>query len=276
MDTTFYRDNGYIVIKDFIDKKLLDEVKNDAETIFKIQLKRLGIINSFQVTEEEFENGLFKLFNKDLQTLIFCGKQVQHLISLHRLALNDTIINTLKTLGIAFPIINVRPTLFFNHRKLSNNTTVWKKPPHQDWRTTQGSLDSMIIWVPLMDIYDETGPLEIIPESHKLGLLNYKYSDNYHVIDDQQLKSDNFISVELKKGDALFFSTLLIHRSGNNTSEKIRWSCHFRYNNLNDQSFIERGFPHSYIYGPMEELITPDFPDENTARAFFSQTQKNI
>jgi hypothetical protein len=53
---------------------------------------------------------------------------------------------------------------------------------------------------------------------------------------------------------------LPIHRSGENTSNSIRWSCHFRYNNLCEPTFIQRGFPHSYIYKPQDELITPGFP----------------
>ena len=32
-----------------------------------------------------------------------------------------------------------------------------------------------------------------------------------------------------------------------------------RYNDLDDTSFIKRGYPHSYIYKPIDEYLTPEF-----------------
>jgi hypothetical protein len=49
-------------------------------------------------------------------------------------------------------------------------------------------------------------------------------------------------------GDIVVFSTLLVHESGTILNDDIRWSCHFRYTNLNDKDFIERGFPSPYLY----------------------------
>jgi ectoine hydroxylase-related dioxygenase (phytanoyl-CoA dioxygenase family) len=74
------------------------------------------------------------------------------------------------------------------------------------------------------------------------------------------------VPVEVERGDALFFSTLLLHSSGTNVREAIRWSCHFRYNNLLEPTFIDRGFPHPYVYRPQEELITPGFPSREEVR----------
>jgi len=96
--------------------------------------------------------------------------------------------------------------------------------------------------------------LVAVPVSTKLPQETIDY-----IVDDAARQLP-FVSVEVTKGDALFFSTFLIHRSGENTSNSIRWSCHFRYNNLCEPTFIQRGFPHSYIYKPQDELITPGFP----------------
>jgi hypothetical protein len=63
----------------------------------------------------------------------------------------------------------------------------------------------------------------------------------------------------------------LLHQSGTNITNSIRWSCHFRYNNLADETFIARGFPHPYLYKPQEELITPDFPSRDQVEAVFNR-----
>jgi hypothetical protein len=268
IDKQLYKQQGFQLLKGFFDPEELDRIRNEAKTIFLMQLQRSGLIDSFDISETEFEKSLYALFRKDLQQIVYCGKQAQHLISLHRLSLNENISNALKELGLEFPIINVRPTLFFNSPHLGKRDVDWKKPAHQDWKTTQGSLDSTIVWVPLIDIDSSLGALEIVPESHKLGLLEYEMKNDYHTIVEEAAREFKFVTVEVEKGDALFFSTLLIHRSGNNTSDSIRWSCHFRYNNLCEPTFIQRGFPHSYIYKPQDELITPGFPsveEVNTA-----------
>jgi phytanoyl-CoA hydroxylase len=269
IDKQQYKEQGYLLIRNFFDPAELDTVRREAKQIFLIQLKENNLIDCFDITEEEFEAALYALFEKDFQQIIYCGKQAQHLISLHQLSLDEKILTVLKELGLEFPVINVRPTIFFNSPRLGKRDVDWKKPAHQDWRTTQGSLDSLIVWAPLIDIDRSLGALEIVPESHKLGLLDYEFKNDYHVLADAAVENLRFISVEVAKGDALFFSTLLIHRSGNNTSGSVRWSCHFRYNNLLEPTFVARGFPHSYIYKPQDELITPGFPSAEDATEGF-------
>ena len=262
-----YKKNGYFLIPNLIDAAEIDHIRNQAKEIFLIQLLRLGVVTKPAISESEFEAALYKLFEQDFQQLIYCGKQLQHLISLHSLSLSDKILSKLTELGIEFPIINVRPVIFFNNAKLGKRDVDWKKPPHQDFRTTQGSIDSIVVWIPLIDISKDLGALEIIPGSHMKGLLEYETNNDYHT-----LKSSNekdFVTVEIKKGDALFFSTLLVHRSGNNITDKIRWSCHFRYNNIKDKTFIERGFPHTYLYKPEDILITPNFPAASDMKKAF-------
>jgi phytanoyl-CoA hydroxylase len=71
--------------------------------------------------------------------------------------------------------------------------------------------------------------------------------------------------LNFKVGDILIFSAFLIHQSGNNITNKIRWSVQLRYNNLDEPTFIERGYPMAYIYKPETELVTPDFPTAGAA-----------
>lgn len=131
----------------------------------------------------------------------------------------------------------------------------------------QGSLDSVVVWVPLADVDVKLGALEVVPGSHKLGLLTTEVVNSFGKVD--RFDDGDFISVEARQGDVLFFSSFLVHRSGVNTTDSIRWSCHFRYNNLSEETFIERGYPHPYLYKPQEELITADFPDtERLAKLF--------
>lgn len=259
VDIASYNDNGYLLLKGLFQPSEAHSIRDDAKRVFAVQMQRLGIISPLEVSEAEFERGMFQLFESDLQTFTNCGKQAQHLISLHRLSLDERIIRVLGELGLQFPNISTRPLLYFNSRRLAKKEVYWRLSAHQDWRSMQGSLDAVIVWVPLIDIDRALGAIEVIPGSHKWGLLPAAMIDGYgHV--DEQTDTSKMVPIEIETGDALFFSSLLVHQSGTNVTESIRWSCHFRYNNLNEPQFIGRGYPHPYIYKPQDALITPDFP----------------
>jgi ectoine hydroxylase-related dioxygenase (phytanoyl-CoA dioxygenase family) len=246
---------------------MVSKVKEEAQEVFVNQLLDKKIIKGKKVKEAEFEDAIVELFNKHFEVFANCGKQVQHLISLHRLTLADKLLAKLKDLGIASPVISTRPVLYFNKARLAKTEEFYKVPPHQDWRSMQGSLNSMVVWIPLIDVTKDLGALMILPESHKLGLLESRENAWFRQIN--SIESKEFVSVEVKAGDALFFSAFLVHSSGSNILDKIRWSCHFRYNDLEESTFIKRGYAHPYIYKPIQELITPDFPSMDQIKNAF-------
>jgi phytanoyl-CoA hydroxylase len=100
------------------------------------------------------------------------------------------------------------------------------------------------------------------------GLVESEQDDWFRRI--EGIDNSNFVSVDVEAGDVLFFSAFLIHQSGDNITQSIRWSCHFRYNDLSESTFIERGYPHPYIYKPQQELITPNFPPRDLLMKTFS------
>jgi ectoine hydroxylase-related dioxygenase (phytanoyl-CoA dioxygenase family) len=259
IDVKSYKDNGYLLVKGLFRRPEIDLIREEAKQVFIAQMRRLNILQAGDVSEATFERGMAELFDADLQTFTNCGKQVQHLISLHRLSLDERIIRAIVELGLEFPNVSTRPVMYFNSRRLAKKEVYWRLSTHQDWRSMQGSLDAMVVWLPLVDIDRSLGALEIVPGSHKMGLLQSEMVDGYGHIEDPMSNVEP-LPVEVEAGDALFFSAFLVHQSGTNVTESIRWSCHFRYNNLRERTFIDRGFPHPYIYKPQEELITKNFP----------------
>jgi phytanoyl-CoA hydroxylase len=126
------------------------------------------------------------------------------------------------------------------------------------------------VWMPLHDIDRSLGALEVVPESHRLGLVSTEVVDRFGKVD--RFTDADFKPVEVEQGDLLAFSSFLVHRSGTNSTESIRWSCHFRYNDLAEPTFIERGYPHAYVYHPVDDLLTPGFPAVEEVRRLFEDT----
>jgi phytanoyl-CoA hydroxylase len=275
IDRQRYNQDGFLLLRSFFDKAEIKRLREEAKRVFEAQLKRHGLDAEDLAIEANFNKALFKLFETDFQEVANCGKQVQHLISLHRLGTDPRIVELLTALGLTFPCISARPVLFFNSRHVAKKEEYWRLGAHQDWRSSQGSLDAVTIWAPLVDIDKSLGALEVVPASHKWGLLESEGVSYYGKIS-EDVKTSDFLPIEVEAGDALVFSSFLVHRSGTNSTESIRWSCHFRYNNLSERTFIDRGYPHPFIYKPQEGLITPQFPKkELLARVFVDDVAMN-
>lgn len=264
-----FNKEGYIIIKNFFAKEEISLIYTEARNLFAIQIERLLGKKVDIDNKEEFEQAMFKFFETDFNTFVNTGKQVQHLISLHRLATEPKIIELLKSIGYDFPIIGVRPAMQFNSRHLSKEGSHWKLGAHQDWRTGQGSLDSIVMWFPLVDCGEALGSLQILPASHKDGLLKADTSGYLGSIMDY-LPDEQYIQTKFEIGDLLIFSAFLVHRSGENVTKNIRWSVQLRYNNIAENTFQERGFPMPYIYKPEADLVTPNFPEKQHLETVFA------
>jgi phytanoyl-CoA hydroxylase len=258
VDAAAYRQTGSVLVPSLVSTTAADGLRAEAWRVFKHQLQRHGLIGEGDLPEAELTTALYTYFREHTAEFANCGKQIQHLIDLHRLSLSHDVLAVVRELGLREPNISVRPVMFFNNPRLAKQEFYWKTPPHQDWRSMQGSLDSVVVWIALVDVDTDLGALEVVPGSHRRGLLADRLIDGFGQTD--EFPDGDFVAVEMRKGDALFFSSFLVHRSGTNVTDAVRWSAQFRYNNLSEATFVERGYPHSFVYKPMDDLITPGFP----------------
>ena len=233
--------DGYVIFKKFLNKDFVTNIRKSAEAIFQIQFDTFGY-------KEEFKDNMVRLFNEHEEIFKNCGKLIQTgLIPLYQLASDPELITYLEELGIEFPNMCTRPVLFFNHPELAKEEVYYKTPNHQDWSSMEASLNSLVIWVPLVDVNVKNGSIIIYPGSHKNGVLPFKTNGGFAQV---EYKGES-IQPELEVGDIVIFSTMLVHKSGNILDDSIRWSCHFRYTDMLEQDFINRGYPNPYIYKPV-------------------------
>lgn len=273
-DVTAFRRRGYLHQPGLFSAKRVSAVRDASFAIFAGQMTRLGITVPNRSDGPDACAAMAELFAKDRVAFINCGKHSQNLMSLHRLGLDPLIEERLSDLGQINPNICTRPVLFFNHRALAEQDVYYKTPSHQDWLSMDGSLNLIVVWVPLVDVPIPLGALQIAPKSHLHGLYEPPNEAVGGFTAIKEFPEDCFIDVEVKAGDALFFSGLLVHRSGNNVSDRIRWSCHFRYNDLAESTFIARGYPSPYTYRPTQERVWPRFPDAQIARDYFNTDER--
>lgn len=268
-----YKKNGYIIIKGFFPEKTIRDLFYQIKEVFALQMQHLlgePLEKSLALGQQEFSDLMYKLYDHDAAVFSNCGKQVQHLVELHELGLSKKLMDVLKELGLAKPILSVRPCVLMNNVKLDKKGAqgnYWRKPSHQDWYYSQGSLDSVTVWTPYVFCDKELGVLEFVPGSHLHGLQNSD-KGNYGELAVEP-GDEKFESYDMAPGDIIIFASFLIHRSGVNTTNRVRWSTQFRFSNLLEPSFIERKFPNPFIYQPTNVLETPGFPKEEDLKKQF-------
>ena len=131
------------------------------------------------------------------------------------------------------------------------NKTAW----HQEMQFVYNP--GLVLWIPLVEITDDVGPLHILEKSHLDGEIIIERNEirDYTTsrvskceIPEKILEKYKEKIIKINKGDALFFDTKLIHSSGDNTSKRIRFTCQSRFGNSVSNEFA--AFRPSMTYNP--------------------------
>ena len=115
--------------------------------------------------------------------------------------------------------VSIFRSMFMN--KPANKGTVL--PWHQDVGIGWGIDTTPVttVWTALDNATVESGCMQIVPGSHKLGILN---EGHYASEEDQQkhCAPHQFIDLEVRAGEAVLINNLTLHRSGVNTTDSPR------------------------------------------------------
>jgi phytanoyl-CoA hydroxylase len=136
-------------------------------------------------------------------------------------------------------------------------------PLHQD--NGYGRLeppDDITIWIALTPVTRENGCLEVLPGSHRLGLLDHGPAGVNPALREVQAAGDR-VAVELGPGEAIAFTGLTLHGSGPNRTSEPRTAFYVRYCAPYVRMMSEGGRPvlddpHSWmVAGQAEDGGTP-------------------
>lgn len=83
-------------------------------------------------------------------------------------------------------------------------------------------LEYITCWTAISRSFVENGCIWIIPGSHKHGLLEHVRNEETHTNDAVFDSEEGAVPVEMEPGQVALFSSLMLHRSGPNTSGEVR------------------------------------------------------
>jgi ectoine hydroxylase-related dioxygenase (phytanoyl-CoA dioxygenase family) len=97
--------------------------------------------------------------------------------------------------------------------------------------------DIVTVWFSLSDARVEHGCLQVIPRSHRLGLLAHCPAGPGGLeIPESVASRDDAVPLPTKRGDVIFLHKRTMHGSLPNVSEEIRWSFDLRYNPIGQET----------------------------------------
>jgi phytanoyl-CoA hydroxylase len=261
--------SGFTVGRGCVPREPLFAINAEIEALYILQLRRLGLpVNESGSRGSLYENAM-RLLNADLAAYINTSRLTQDLPSVHRLLVSESIVDIVRALGITFPVISTKASIHLMADELKVPNGYHKTPPHQDWRSTQGSLDSLVLWIPTTRVTASSNPLQVVPGSHRLGLLPTVDHIMTPMVSDERISDASFVSIEVEPGDLIAFSTLLVHRTGDEGDGLVRIALSTRFNNAAEGTFVERGFPTPYKYSYRLDLMTPEFPKVSDVERIF-------
>ena len=162
------------------------------------------------------------------------------------------------------PDIDGHPISIF--RSKTPSTALMTVPWHQDAayfvEGGEGTLQPTA-WIPFIDTTVENGTLQIVRGSqsfrkvfpHRLEKEIGHRESWYLYIPEEEMPAGDRAVLEVKMGSVLWHQNMVVHRSTENHSDKVRWTCDLRYQRPGEPT----GFPASTKLVPMRRADDPDY-----------------
>lgn len=178
---------------------------------------------------------------------------VQRLESFHRLAHHRSVLEVME--AILGGEVLVHP------RKIARATfpgdAEYTTPPHQDFRTIQGTADVLTAWVPLLDCPRELGGLRVLATGPAADLLPVTPAKGAGgMTTGVPNEHPAWRGGDYRQGDVLVFHSLTIHGGLPNRSDRLRLSVDFRYQRADEPITPLSLLPHHHPDIPAWDELT--------------------
>lgn len=198
-----------------------------------------GVIFPERVIDDSWNEIVLRdIFNQGTEIYIDFLKMSANHIGMQQCFTDEDVCGVLYDLGLEDLIIPTLPVLHVMSPALRIPGGYYGTAAHQDWPSTQGSLDCVTVWIALTDSGIGNFPLEVIPGSHLDGLREGKMNGSVLEV---EADDKEFIPIECKAGDVVFLSGFLVHKTGSGSGFRV--SISQRFDNGAEPTFIERGYP---------------------------------
>lgn len=261
----FQRD-GYVVVKSFYDRAMeIEPIQRAIYDIIGMVIRRHGLTIPRQDFDPAcFDAGLYELIAVDRAyggEVYDAVKLIPAVVRLAASQSNEEAVRQLRhteTPGFISRGYGIRIDLPHEEHLRAK----W----HQEYLFQLRSVDGLIFWTPFQSMTKELGPVILGQGSHREGIhpmttnRSVRGAYSWRLKDEDNLaKRYQHVAPLTELGDVLIMDFLTLHCSGNNTTDRARWSLQMRFFNFEDPTGIKIGWSGSVADGIGFERIHPEY-----------------
>lgn len=263
--TEFSRD-GIVVIKGFYDlKREVAPIHEGIRRVVELVARKHGLVVPCATADEAMMLGYRQIVAKNRAwggTIYDAVKQIPAFMSLVANSRNADVFSEMRPEslpGIAAGGYGIRIDLPSEEK--------YRAPWHQEFPAQLRSMDGIVFWSPLLPVSADMGPVEVALGSHTEGLIpvyeeagEAGKSGAYALRLDaeaERLARYRHAAPLSEPGDLILMDFLTMHQSGQNISDRPRWSMQFRYFNFADPIGIEIDWKGSFAAGQKFADVMP-------------------
>jgi ectoine hydroxylase-related dioxygenase (phytanoyl-CoA dioxygenase family) len=230
---TAFHENGYLVLENVLTEDDLKPVVEEYSAVIDERARRLcteGKVSSLYA-DEPFERRLARLAAEAPE--VASGLDIMQVRgeATFRFLLNPKVLDIAESMVggeiVCNPTQHIRAVL-----PLKQATGARPTPWHQDAGVFWPEADPYFIltmWIPLVDATLENGCLEVLPQSHRLGLRRHQMTPHGLTIPPEEIPPGDPVPLPVKRGGVILFHNYTLHRARPNESDTVRWSFDLRY-----------------------------------------------
>ena len=227
--------NGFIVCKSAVSTTLVNAFKSEILSVGNVLSSR-----DFDDIDEMYS--YIKEHQPKNAGLLYDA--CKRMPSMHAIAYQSQMLETLRFVGCKAPAV-----ADVNFRIDSRSREQYLFGWHQDYWFSMGSKNGLVAWMPLTDITEDLGGLEVISDVFtdrriydvRGGGKFDSYADL--IVLDEAIPSEHAKPARVEAGDILLFRFDVLHRSLPVLSAlKSRWTVQARYCDFEDVEFQSNGF----------------------------------
>lgn len=262
-ESKFFCEHGYLYVENFFDfdLEIRPLLKNIFDLIDLLTAKYRIPIDRCSFGKETFDSGLPYLLRHHrtvVGVLYDAVKKLPNYIRLAASSKNDDYCRALldsKFVGFAPRGYGIR----MDHP----GEAAYSTQLHQDYVSQLCSQNGVVLWSPLRDVTPDLGPVRFFPGSHRAGIFPIlKMADGSRglLVDHEEEVRARYSAIqpEVRVGDCVIMHTLLLHESGENMSEKTRWSMISRYFDFTDETGVAINWKGGLQEGNFFEKVHPE------------------
>jgi len=259
-----YFDDGFLIVEDVFTRGELEPVLDEFEVIvdeWADKLYKGGKIQDVHEGEDVYTR-LWSLEKEWPGAAALVHQREMLRPALAKIWSSDTLLDMVQH----FIGPDICGTPFSVIRSKTPNTALMTVPWHQDsGYCMEGAEETLqpCAWIPFIDATAENGTLQVVRGSHKFRKVfphrlekEVGHSQSWYLyIADEDMPQGEVVTCEMTMGSVLWHRNMMVHRSTENYSDKVRWSCDLRYQRPGEPT----GFPEDTKLVPMRKSDDPDY-----------------